>query len=183
MNPTRPSCLYCTFFDHEMEDFPTLIATLRDKGVLQPPPTQNLQMIRFESCEEDTNVNIVLRSGITIRDDKGKQPEDSTWVRKASTKEPEFDLECAKETCIEARKSFTDASTSGSKDRSEPEMDPSMLTTFLETCMKLLRDNKVVKGLQEIINRCNVTTPGELCVFWKIGKHVARTGREMRLIM
>jgi len=49
---------------------------------------------------------------------------------------------------MEAKKSFTKASTSGSKDQLEPRMDPSMLTTFLETCMKLLHDNKVVKFLQ-----------------------------------
>ena len=62
-------------------------------------------------------------------------------------KEPEFDLERAKETFMEARKSFTDASTSRSKDIPELEMDPSMLTMFLETCMKLLRDSNFVKGL------------------------------------
>ena len=60
-------------------------------------------------------------------------------------------------------------------------MDPSMLTTFLETCMKLLRDSKAVKGLQELINRCAGTTPGEPRVVRKIGKHKTRTGREMRL--
>jgi len=48
---------------------------------------------------------------------------------------------------MEAKKSFIDASTLGSKDRLEPEMDPSMLTMFLETCMKLLHDSKDVKGL------------------------------------
>ena len=76
------------------------------------------------------------------------QPKESVWVQKAPTKEPEFDLECAKEKFMEAKKSFTEASTSGSKEKLEPEMDPSMLTTFLETCMKLLCDSKVVKGLQ-----------------------------------
>jgi len=59
-NPTRPSCLYCTQFDHETEDCPTLIARLRDKGALQPPSTQNLQMMRSEPCEEDPNVNVML---------------------------------------------------------------------------------------------------------------------------
>ena len=78
-------------------------------------------------------------------EDKGKQPEEDTWVRKALAKEPEFDLVRAKETFMEAKKNFTEASTSGSKDEPETRMDPSMLTTFLETCMKLLRDNKVVK--------------------------------------
>jgi len=62
---------------------------------------------------------------------------------------------------MEARKSFIGASTSGTKDRLESKMDPSMLTTFLETRIKLLCDNKAVKGLQELINRCAGTAPGE----------------------
>ena len=49
---------------------------------------------------------------------------------------------------MEANKSFREASTSGSKEKLEPEMDPSMLTTFLETYMKLLCNNRAVKGLQ-----------------------------------
>jgi len=168
-------------FDHETEDYSTLIARIRDKGALPPPPTQNLQMMRFEPCEEDPNVNIALRSGIVTGDDKGKQPEDSTWVRKALMKEAEFDLECTRETFMEAKKSFVEASTSGSKDKPKQEMDPSMLTTILETCMKLLRDSKVVKGLQELINKCTRTAPSEPHVVRKIGKHKTRTGREMRL--
>ena len=82
---------------------------------------------------------------------------------------------------MEARKNFVDASTSESKDRPKPEMDPSMLMMFLETCMKLLHDNKAIKGLQELINRCAGTAPGEPCVVRKIGKHATRMGREMRL--
>lgn len=85
---------------------------------------------------------------------KGKQPEDSTWVHKAPVKEAEFDLECTQETFMEAKKSFADASISGSKDKLELEMDLSMLTTFLKTCMKLLHDSKAMKGLQELINKC-----------------------------
>ena len=54
---------------------------------------------------------------------------------------------------MEVKKSFTDASTLGSKDKPEPKMDPSMLTTFLETCMKLLRNSKAVKGLEGLINK------------------------------
>jgi len=71
-NPTRTSCLYCTQFDHEAEDCPTLIARLHEKGVFQPPLTQNLEMMRSEPREENPNVNIVLRRGITTGDDKGK---------------------------------------------------------------------------------------------------------------
>ena len=61
-------------------------------------------------------------------------------------------------------------------------MDPFMFTMFLETCMKLLRDNKVVKGLQELINRCAGTVPREPCIVRKIRKHKTRMRREMRLI-
>ena len=63
-------------------------------------------MMRSESCEEDPNVNMMLRSGITMSDVKGKEPEENVWVQKAPTKEPEFDLECVKETFMEAKKSF-----------------------------------------------------------------------------
>ena len=55
-------------------------------------------MMRSEPRKEEPNVNIMLRSGILIGDDKGKQPEESNWVRKAPTKEPKFDLEHAKDT-------------------------------------------------------------------------------------
>lgn len=75
-NASIISVLY--LFDHETEDCSTLIARLRDKGALQPPLTQNLQMMRYESCEEDPNMKIMLQSGITVGDDKGKQPKYST---------------------------------------------------------------------------------------------------------
>jgi len=71
-NPTRISCSYCAQFDLEVVDCPTLIAQMCEKGVLQLPPTQNIQMMRSESCEEDLNVNMMLRSGMTTGEDKGK---------------------------------------------------------------------------------------------------------------
>ena len=138
-------------------------------------------MMRSKLREEDPNVNIVLRSGIAMDDDKAKQPEDIAWVHKAPMKEAEFDLEHARETFMEENKSFTEASTLGSRDKPDQEMDPSMLTTFLETCMKLLCDSKAMKGLQELINRCARNTPGEPCMVQKIGKNKSRIGREMRL--
>lgn len=111
-------------------------------------------MMRSKPREEDPNVNMVLRSGATIGEDKGKQPKEDTWVHKATTKEPEFDLEHEKETFMEAKKTFVEVSTLASKDQPKPRMDPSMFTNFLETCMKLLRDNKAVKGLHEFITKC-----------------------------
>ena len=74
-------------------------------------------MMRSEPREEDPNVNMTLKSDMTMGEDMGKQPEESTWVRKAPTKEPEFDLERARETFMEAKKSFMEASTLGSKDK------------------------------------------------------------------
>jgi len=68
--------------------------------------TQNVQMIRVEPCNEESKVNMVLRSSATLEGDQ-----------------------------------------------SEPYKGPSMLPTSIETCMKLLRDNRAVKGLQEVINR------------------------------
>ncbi len=58
-----------------------------------------------------------------------------------------------------------------------------MLTMFLETCIKLLRNSKVMEGLQELINKCasKEKVPDGHQVVRKIGKHKGRTGREMRL--
>lgn len=50
-------------------------------------------------------------------------------------------------------------------------MDPLMLMTFLEACMKLLHEKKDVKGLQELINRCVGTAPGEPLIVRKLRKH------------
>lgn len=115
--------------------------------------------MRAEPREEDQSMNIVLRSGITTGHDKGKQLEEDGWVCKALEKEVGFDLAHAKEMFMEDKKSFVEASTSGSQKKVQQtnvpiEVDPSILTAFLETCMKLMRDSKVVKGLQEIINKC-----------------------------
>ena len=62
-------------------------------------------MMRSEPCEEDPNVNMMLRSDTTMGEYKGKQPKENTWVCKAPTKEPEFDLEHAKKIFMEAKKS------------------------------------------------------------------------------
>ncbi len=126
-------------------------------------------------------MNIVLRSGMTTCKDKGKRPEEGEWVCKSLEKEVRFNLESAKESFMEAQKSFAEASISGSEDKQSEEMDPSMLTTFLETCMKFLHDSKAVNGLEELINKCAGNASAGPCVIRKIGKHKARTGCEMRL--
>lgn len=86
---------------------------------------------------------------------------------------------------MEAKKSFAEASTSRSQDKTVEEMDPSMLIMFLETCMKLPLNNKVVKGLYELINKCasKENSTNEPHIVKKIIKHKEKTGRDMRLTM
>jgi len=55
-----------------MVDCPTVIAQMHEKWVSQPTPTQNIEMTRFEPREENPNVNMVLRSGATMGEDKTK---------------------------------------------------------------------------------------------------------------
>ena len=71
-------------------------------------------MMRAEPREEDPKVNIMLWSGTTTGEDKGKQLAEGEWVHKALEKETWFYLEHAKETFMEVEKSFVDASTLGS---------------------------------------------------------------------
>jgi len=71
-------------------------------------------MMRVQPREEDPKVNIVLQSGMTTIKDKGKQPKEGEWICKAPEKDIVFDLEHARETFMEAKKSFMKASTSGS---------------------------------------------------------------------
>ena len=64
------------------------------------------------------------------------------------------------------------------------DVDPSLLATFMKTCMKLLRAKKVVEGLEELVENCieKIKIPSEQRVLRKLGKHQKRTGHEMRLI-
>lgn len=141
-------------------------------------PTQNIQMMRAKPHEEDHNVNTMTRSGMSTGADKGKQPEDEGWVRKVAEKEVDFDLNRAKETFMDAKNNFVEASTSGSQEKMLEtsvieEVDPSVLATFLKTCMKLLHNQKAVEGLQELIDKCEnkESTLTDQCIVRKIGKH------------
>lgn len=71
---------------------------------------------------------------------------------------------------MEVKKNFTDSGASTSKAQSKrrekleevinaQETDPLMLTSFLHTCMELLRDQKEIEGLQELIE--NSTRKGK----------------------
>ncbi len=58
-------------------------------------------MMRSEPCDEDPQVNMLLRSGMAIGEDKKNLSKDDTRV--------------GKETYLEARESFAEVSTPGGK--------------------------------------------------------------------
>lgn len=118
-------------------------------------------------------------------EEKDKKPAEGEWVWKAPEKKTGFDLKNTKETFTEAKKSFIEAFTLGSEEKPAEEMDLSMITTFLETCIKLLHDSKAVKGLEELINQCagKDGATREQCMIRYLGKHKARTRWEIRVIV
>jgi len=61
--------------------------------------------------------------------------------------------------------------------------DPTMLKSFLHTCMKLLWDHKVVDALQEIIDKytCKDSRLQGQCIVNKVNQRNKRTDREMQL--
>ena len=56
-----------------MVDCTMLITQMCEKGVLQPTPTQNVQMMSLERREEYPSVNMLLRSSATTRGDMWKE--------------------------------------------------------------------------------------------------------------
>lgn len=78
---------------------------------------------------------------------------------------------------MESKMSFAEVSALGSYEKSNgtneaQDIDNSLLATFLRTCMKLLRDKKVVEGLQGLIDNCTgkFKPPLEKRVVCKMGK-------------
>lgn len=66
-------------------------------------------------------------------------------MHKAAEKEVRFEINQAKETFMKAKNICTEASTFGSQEKSTrniemQDVNPSLLATFLKTCMKLLCD-------------------------------------------
>lgn len=158
-------------------------------------PTQNIHMMRSKSRKYGFSVNIVTRSGIAIGEDKvvGKKLEENPWVHKATDKENEFNFHKAKEKFMDTKTRFVDSGASTSKhqsawtEKSEEVIDtqetyPSVLTSFLQTCMKFLSDQISVEGLQKLIDNCTgkgKSLPKQ-CVVHKVDKSKKRMGWEMR---
>ena len=110
------------------------------------------------------------------------------WVRKAPEKIPAFDVEREKETFMEAKKDFSDLSTSVApvqqhqQQQSQSQEDStdkvSTLSSFLQSCMKLLRNQNALNELQKVIAFCE---PRRSSGKERTINRVRRIGREMRL--
>ena len=117
---------------------------------------------------------------------KEKQPAEA-WVRNAPGKIPAFDVERGKETFMEAKRDFADPNTSvvpaqqPQQQSQPPEASTdkvSTLSSFLQSCMKLLRNQNALNELQKVIASCK---PQRSSSKEKTVNRVRRTGREMRL--
>ena len=94
-------------------------------------------------------INVVTRSGATTQvQNKGKQP-DKAWVHKTPEKIPSFDVGREKRTFMEAKKDFADSRPSVATTQQHQQQLQSQeaspdqvctLTSFLQSCMKLLRN-------------------------------------------
>lgn len=82
-NQTWSSSQYCNQFEHTIEECPILIAKMQERKTQPEKLTKKLKMMIVDPCEEDKNVNIMLRRRIMTGDDNGKQLEEDRWVRKA----------------------------------------------------------------------------------------------------
>ena len=93
---------------------------------------------------------------------KEKQP-DEAWVRNTPKKIPAFDVGREKGTFMEAKKYFSDPRTSVATTQQHQqqlqsqEASPtqvSTITSFLQSCMKLLRNQNALNELQKVIASC-----------------------------
>lgn len=157
---------------------------------------KNIQMMTVEPREYEPHINIVTKSGATSRDDKGKKKVEETWVRKTTEKAPGFSIQKEKETFMGAKWSLMNdrASTFSTQLKLMPtkdcdkvstpmqELDPSILKSCLQICVKLLRNQKVFEGLQEMIDSCaNKEVPqSDLRAVKNLHWHKKRMGKEMR---
>ena len=117
---------------------------------------------------------------------KEKQP-DEAWVRKNPEKVPTFDVRREKETFMEAKKDFVDLRTSVAPAQQHQQQlqsqealtdQVSTLSSFLQSCMKLLRNQNALNELKKVISSCK---PQRSSDKGKTVNRVRRTGREMRL--
>ncbi len=151
------TCRYCKEVDHVIEQCPQLIAKMQERNAT---PTQNVQMIAVEKRPVPA-LHVVTQSGAMAQvQNKGKLVEEP-WVRKTPEKIPAFDVAREKGTFMEARKDFADPDMSvGVTQQQRQQLQEassdkvSTLTSFLQSCMKLLRKQNALVELQKVIESC-----------------------------
>ena len=148
------------------------------------PPTQNVQMIAVERRPVPA-INVVTRSGATTQVQNIEKRPDEARVCKTPEKIPAFDVNREKETFMEARKDFAGPPVAVSQQLHQPsqlqEASPdqvSALTSFLQSCMKLLRNKTALNELQKVLQSCESQRNPDK---GKNVNRVRRTGRKMRL--
>lgn len=147
--------------------------------------TQNIQMVRTENHEEDPSVNVVTVSGVTTNEDKGNKISIDVWMHKSLENKEVFNLQCTKYAFIEAQKEFAEGSTSTSGRTLKAVGGDEEIKPFLQECINLLRTNKAIEKLQELIYNCAEKEQPmlEQRVVNKIYKNKKRIGREMCMTM
>lgn len=103
--------------------------------------------MKDEPRTEGPNINMMLRSDLATKEDKGKNLEKDMWVCKAPRKATRIWFGAGKGNFLEAKKNFAKALTSSSEEQPDLKQDNALVTTFLETYMKLLWDANMVNGL------------------------------------
>ena len=108
-------------------------------------------------------INVVTRSGATTHIQNMEKQPDEAWVHKAPQRVPAFDIQKEKETFMETRQDFGDSTTAVApaqphQQQSRPQEalmgEVSTLSSFLQSCMKLLRNQNVLKELQKVLAFC-----------------------------
>ena len=105
-------------------------------------------------------INVVTRSGLTTHIPETPNRPVEALVRKAPEKIPAFDIIREKETFMEAKKDFAGPSPPSAP--AQPQLPPcdapldkvSILSTFLQSCLKLLRNQAALNELQNVIASC-----------------------------
>ena len=132
-------------------------------------------------------LNVVTRSGATMQVQNTEKQSVEAWVRKTPEKIPAFDIDREKETFMDAKRDFADPGTlvatahQHQQQLQSQEASPdqvSTLTSFLQSCMKLLINQNALNELQKILKSCESQRSSDK---GKNVNRVRRTGRQMRL--
>ena len=109
---------------------------------------------RAKLHDEEPCVNVFTRSGTTTSEDKGKKLDNEILIRKSHKKKEELNLQCEKDTFVEVKKGFAEASTSTSSRTMDVARVDEEIKPFLQACIKLLHNKKAVENLQALIDNC-----------------------------